>query len=270
MLNGAFMKFVARCILVGAASLVMPQVTTAQSSAPSENPQERAAAEKDFKAGNEVMAKQKYSEALGHYRAALAKLPDSPSLLWNAGLAAYLSKEYAQAADFWNRDKKLDAANWQIRAKLIQTYQALGNLAARDKERSELIDLRKRGVLETLSKAMRFCREQFEVNGKRVLAFEYFELEGKRAVRYIFGVLKKEEDVEEFRISLGSYEDTNTIAHELGELKLGERLFHLDYYDKGSHSTYGFYNSEPSYDDVRTKVVQILEGKAKEISKMKK
>ena len=257
------MKFLA-CLIAGIALVTVPSITCAQINAPAVSAEDKAAAEKYFKAGNNLMAKHNYSEALAQYKEALAKLPDNPSLLWNTALAAYFSKDYALAAGLWEREKKLEPEKWHIRAKLIQVYQGMGNIAARDAERSALYDLRKKGMLESLSKEKRYSREQFEVNGRRVLVFEYFELEGKRAVRYAFIVFKPNEEVEEFRISLGSYEDTNKVSAELGELKPGERLFHLDgYFKDGVHATYGFYKAEPTYDETRKKVLPIIETRTK-------
>lgn len=262
------MRVAALCFLFTA--IGMPDITDAQSGRQDGNPaKNRAAAQQDFLAGNDLMKQHRYSEALARYRESLAKLPDDPALLGNAALAAYFAKDYSLAADLWNRGKQLEPQNWQIRAKLIQTYQALGNLAARDAERSALFDLRTRGETESLSKAKRYCREQIEVTGRRVIVFEYFKLEGKRAVRYAFIVLRPDEDAEDFRFSLGSYEDTTAIARELGELKQGERAFHLDYYNKNFHATYAHYNSEPSYEDVRKTVLQSLEKQGKGLSENK-
>ena len=47
--------------------------------------------------------------------------------------------------------------------------------------------------------------------------------------------------------------------------KEGERLFHLDgYFKSGGHATYGMFAPEPSYDEVRARVVQILEQKPRQ------
>jgi len=196
----------------------------------------------------------------------VAGTSDESSRLWNAGLAAFNKKKYERAARFWSRDKKLNPENWLIRAKLIQAYQALGTWGFREAERAELMKLRQSGTVETLSQAKRYCRDQFVVKGKKVLAFEYFELEGEHPIRYAFSVRKKSEDAEESLIMLGSYDEVNAFAVQLGTIKAGERIFHLD----SGNKTYAFYIPEPLYDEVRKKVMLVVEGKAKEISKMMK
>ncbi len=235
-------------------------------SPPSEADMEKAG--KAFDSGNSKMEQRKFAEALADYKTALSIFPDEPALLFNGGLAAYSSKDFTTALDLWKQLKAIDSEDWHLRAKLIQVYQALGKMAERDAERKELFEMWKSGKNEELKKQFQYCREQFEVNGKKVLAFEHFELKGNRALRYVFSVVNESGDDEEFRISLGSYNMTNAIWRETKKPKPkeGERLFHLDGYFKGGHATYGMYFPEPTYDETRTKVVQILEGKNKPVS----
>jgi hypothetical protein len=142
-------------------------------------------------------------------------------------------------------------------------------MSDRDNERRELIEMWKAAKPEELKQQREFCRDQFQVNGKKVMAFEHFELKGARALRYVFSVLNESENGEDFRISLGSYETTVAVWRETTKPppKPGERLFHLDgYFKGGGHATYGFYAPEPSYDTVRAKVIQILQGRDKPVS----
>jgi tetratricopeptide (TPR) repeat protein len=230
--------------------------------------EEIAKIEKIFDAANTLMEQHKYAEALLRYKEALAFAPDSTGLLFNGGLAAYQSKDFSTAVDLWQRLKKIDPADWLLRAKLIQAYQALGRVPERDTERTELFALWKSGNNPELSKEVEYCREQFEVGKLKVMAFEHFELKGDRALRYVFSVLNEKGDDEDFRVSLGSYELTNSIWRETSnpKPKPGERLFHLDGYFKWGHATYGMYPQEPSYEQVRNSVVRILEEKEKPLS----
>ena len=215
------------------------------------------------------MEQRKYAEALMRYQEALGLSPTDPSIPFNAGLAAFLSGNYAVAADLWERLKAVDPDDWRARPKLVQAYQAMGKLVERDAERAELIALWRSSKIEDLARQVLYCREQFEMNGRRIMVFEHFELKGQRAVRYVFSVLKQDKAEEEFRISLGSYEFTNLHWRERtrGTPKEGERLFHLDgYFLKGAHVTYGMFVGEPSYDDTRAMVINILDGKNSPIS----
>ena len=72
-------------------------------------------------------------------------------------------------------------------------------------------------------------------------------------------VFKKGASKIAYTISLGSYDATNEFAHASGAVPKGIRQFHLDgYYDWG-HATYGFFAGEPAYDDIRKRVVAIVE-----------
>lgn len=230
--------------------------------------QQTAQVEAAFERANQLMEQKKFAEALTSYKIALAIVPNDPALLFNAGLAAFSSKDHATAAELWKRLKGIEPEDWHVRAKLIQAYQALNLMTERDAERRELFDMWQSGKSAELKKQFEYCRDQFEVKDKRVMAFEHFELKGGRALRYVFSILNEKQDGEAFRISLGSYDLTNAVWRESTKPppKPGERLFHLDGYFKWGHATYGFYAPEPSYDQVRARVIQILEGKVDPVS----
>ena len=234
-----------------------------------------AAAEKAFQEGNALMEQRKFAEALARYREGLQHFPSDPALLYNASTAAIIVGDFQTAAPYLKQLVGLYPEEWQSRAKLIQTYQALGDLKARDTHRALLFDLRKRGGGEdkerpemSLARQEVYCRERLEVAGKKVMVFEHFELKGPRALRYAFVVLDEAGERESYRISLGSYDATNGLWAELNKEKARQgRLFHLDgYFRDGSHATYGMYHPEPSYDEVRAVVIKILEGQKNPVS----
>lgn len=256
-------KFLKLPLILVALLAMTPSVVAQDKNAPSS-----ARLEKLFWEANTLMEEQKFAAALPLYKEALEIAPEEASLLFNGGLAAYQIKDFATAADLWSRLKKVDPADWRARAKLIQAYQALGKLAERDAERAELFAMWKSGKDPELAKEFEYCREQFQVDKIKVMAFEHFELKGDRALRYVFSILNEKEDGEDYRISLGSYDLTNAIWHQSTKPtpKPEERLFHLDGYFKGGHATYGMYPKEPSYDQVRDQVIKILEGRTKAAS----
>lgn len=254
---------VVTAIIIG----VLSVPASAQNPAPTS--QQQAQAEKAFETGNSLMEQRKFAEALVQYKQALAILPNDPAILFNAGMAAFNTQDYAYAAESWKKLKALEPLDWHARAKLVQAYQALGQLPDRDRERAELFELWKSGKSAELKKQAEFCRDQFEVKGQKVMAFEHYELKGDRALRYVFSILNKTEDGEEWRISMGSYKFTDAVWREMQnpKPKAHERLFHLDgYFKNGAHATYGMFFPEPSYDDIRAKVIKILEGKDDPIS----
>ncbi|MBP7868025.1 MAG: tetratricopeptide repeat protein [Acidobacteria bacterium] len=225
-----------------------------------------------FKAGNALMEKKEYARALEAYEKALTLAPEHVLSLFNGGLAAFLAGKPERAAELWERCRSLEPDDWQVRAKLVQAWQARGMKDRRDREREGLLALRASGRNADLNQKEYFCRDQFSVGDYRVFGFEHFELKGDRALRYVFMIVRGK-DAFEFRISLGSYDSTNAFwtkseEGEAAKKKYGEgvRLFHLDGYFPNGHATYGFYVPEPSYDEVREKVVAILEEKDRPIS----
>ena len=195
-------------------------------------------------------------------------LQESPreNVLWNAGMAAYFNGDGTRAAEYWTRLKSSSPLDWRVRAKLIQAYTLSGETDKAQSEHKELLALEKKQP-ELFDKPY-FCREQFEAGGRKVMSMEYFHLTPPRALKYAFLVLDEEGEKVDYRLSLGSYEATNEFMRETGSLEDGERAFHLDGYYKNdtTHSTFDFYKGEPSYEDIRKVVVDILEGRRKPIS----
>ena len=250
------------------ASLILVSAFNLTVTAQKPSAQQEAEAQTAFEIANSLLERGKPGEALTHYKKVLAVLPKDPAVLFNAGIAAFTVKDFAFASDVWQRLKDVEPLDWHGRSKLIQAYQALGKTAERDKEREELFAMWKSGKPAELKEKYQYCRDQFEVNGQKIMAFEHFELKGDRALRYVFSILNKTEDGEEYRISLGSYRMTDAIWRQTRNPKPkdDERLFHLDGYFPNRHVTYGMFFPEPTYDETRAKVVQILEGKGNPIS----
>lgn len=245
---------------------VAQQPPAAASQDKSSSPAE--ASDKAFKEGNDLLKQNKPAEALRRYEEALAVTPDDTSVLFNAGMAAYFSNNLSRAADLWKHLVELDPSDWRARSKLIQVYQALGRTAERDAQRAELFELWKSGKDKDMLEQGEYCRDQFELNGAKVMVFEHFEFKGDRPVRYVFIVLGPDGRTEDHNFSLGSYESTNRFWHESTKPppKPEERLFHLDGYFKNGHATYGMMVGEPSYDETRAMVVKIMQGELKPAS----
>lgn len=228
---------------------------------------EIAAVEELFKTANSQLEKKEYAAALVNYRAGLKVLPNDPAILYNGGFAAMLGNDYVTAAELWTRLKKIEPDDWQVRAKLIQVFQALEKIVERDRERTELIELWKKGDNKELKKQIEFCRERLTAGGRNVLVFELFEFKGPRGMRYVFSILN-DAGKEDYRISLGSYDLTNSVWQETTKPKPkdGVRLFHLDGYFPNGHATYGMFPGEPTYEETRKLVIDILEKKKNPLS----
>ena len=179
--------------------------------------------------------------------------------LWNLGIWHGTLDEPQEALAAWLAYRARDSTDWHVEAKLIQTYQALGDLPRRDSALAGLLTHRAHSGDPEFQKAASFCREQGSIEGRRVMAFQTFEPQGDRMVFVTFYLIDSE-GRDTARISLGSYDFTTSIAREAGEIGPGDRMYHLDYYAGRFHATYGFFRVQPSYDELRTLVASILRG----------
>jgi len=223
-------------------------------------------AEEAFRRGADLAEAGKHAEAIPLFLVAHRASPDDPAILWNLGVSSSEVGNHAQALTYWNSYLAQRPTDWRAHAKLVQVYQALGEIQSRDAARSKLIAMRQSAEPSSeLGQANMFCREQTTVTGRRVMVFETFEPTGDRKIFYTFYVLNSAGE-ESSRISLGSYELTNKIAWETGQLPRTKRLYHLDRYEGRNHATLGFFESLPSYDSIRSASLQAIEGKIQPLS----
>jgi tetratricopeptide (TPR) repeat protein len=216
--------------------------------------------------GQLLMQGHRDAEAVGPLRKSVEIDPDQFATWQNLGQAYQNQDKHQECLGAFKQVLRLNPDNWRAHAKLVQCFQGLGNIEKRDAERQAIFKLNEQGKVDQ----PQYCREQFDVSGMRVLAFERFKLEGERARRYVFHVFGKDRNRAEFQVSLGSYTSTNQIEREAGRMREDQRLFHLDgYYPGGEHRTFAFYEDEPTYDQVREKVIEIVNGKAVQISSYK-
>ena len=221
-----------------------------------------------FEKGILLYEQGKYAESIPYLEKALNRYPEGSNILWNLGLASAAAGQRGKALTYWQRYHTLRSEDWRVLPKLIQTYQALGRIKPRNQWLETLFRLRNSTQDDEWEKTLYFCREQFRVNGKLILAFQYFEPAGERMQFYFFSVLGKN-GKEEFYISLGSYEFTDKASHEMGLLGEDERVYHLDgYYKGGGHKTFGFLHRKetPDYDEIRPIVLKILSGEIQPVS----
>ncbi len=136
----------------------------------------------------------------------------------------------------------------------------MGDRKSRDQVIEILFNNRKNSKNPEFKKKDRYCREQILVNNRKVFAFQYFDpLQSQQSIFYSF-VVTDSKGYKAYTISLGSYEHTNQIDRELGNLKEDERLYHLDGYFPSRHQTYGFFNRKqpPTYEEIRPMILKII------------
>jgi tetratricopeptide (TPR) repeat protein len=233
-------------------------------SAPGVAPQD----ENPFDLGVRLYQQGKYAESIAPLEQALNRYPEGSNILWNLGLASAAAGQPEKALTYWQRYHTLRSEDWQVLPRLIQTYQALGRIEPRDETLAELLRLRAQTQDPKFLEARWFCREQFMLDGRRVLAYQFFEPSGEWMQLYRLSVADPG-GKEAFFISLGSYEMTNQLSRELGDIQADERVYHFDgYYPDGLHKTFGFLNAKtaPTYEAIRPTILKILKGEIRPVS----
>jgi len=234
-----------------------------------EDKPETLSVESAFERATDLMQKRDFNQAIPYLKRVQKDLPDNPATLWNLGIALVETGEHQKAAETWRSLRKVAPDDWRAISKLVQAYQALGDIKARDAEIKVLYQFRESSSDPKVTGLERFCREQSVIAGQSVFAFEYFSPQGPWKKYFLFSIVDKK-GMEQFNISLGSYDLTTDVSRELGEISKDQRMYHLDEYQGSMHKTYGFFEEKPDYDRVRAMVVNVLEGKLKPVSASRK
>ena len=201
--------------------------------------------------------------AIRMYRRAVKLDPDHVGALYNLGLMCQIRGRAGEALTWFRRVVAVDPDDWRAWSRIVQCAESLGDRAGRDEARATVFALHRKGLVL----APDFCRDQFTAGGRRVFAYEHFALEGEWAVRYTFQVADESGRRVDYRISLGSYAETNAVAREQGLIGPGENQFHLDsYHADGEHRTYAFFKGEPAYEETKRMAVEVVEQTRKAIS----
>jgi hypothetical protein len=180
-----------------------------------------------------------------------------PDILWNLGTTRALLQQHDRALTAWDAYRQVVPGDWRARAKVIQSCQALGDTARRDRERDELLALRQAGTDPELMRELRYCREQFRVGDLPVVAYEIFEPAGEMRVFYQF-LVGQPDGTLIGQFSLGSYDSTTEVSRETGKIGQDERIYHLDWYGGSGHTTFRFFSRLPSYGEARADVVAAM------------
>jgi hypothetical protein len=171
-----------------------------------------------------------------------------------------------------------DANDWQAAALLARVYAESGQKQQRDAEIAHLVDLHKRVASPQIAQLQQFLLERIPTGNGSMRIWYSLEPWGKYQT-YIFSRIYDQSGQQIYHITLESADyDQPLFAKQHPDLAAqGIRLFSLDGWgepqklpDGGSsftHATFGFFNGQPSYDDIRERMVQIAEGRSGPMSK---
>jgi tetratricopeptide (TPR) repeat protein len=210
-----------------------------------------------FSRAAELVNSGHYAEALPLLKDLASQLPQSPGVFWNLGLAAAQSGDERLALRAYSRYHELMPDERRGSYKLIQTYQALGRLKERDRVREQLIAYRNALPSNERDQLTFYVRDQFDVAGQHFMVLEYFEPQSPMRLYYKFtSVDGNHKAIYNFTLTSG---DTETTAvRQLGQIGAHDRLYGLDKNEDGKSTLYGLMKSLPSYDEVRSRVIDAV------------
>jgi len=201
----------------------------------------------------------KLDEAIEAFEVQAKRFPDHFDSHFNLAQIHQLRGETQLAMKHFAEADRISPDDPGTLAKLVQSYQEIGDLVKRDEIRRRIVLLFRDGRV----KADRYCRDQFVHDDKRVIVLEHFELKPPEFIKYDFIVYNHQQTRLHFKIRLASSDYTTKISIASGQIRPGQRIYHLDMEVIGEHRSYGFYKAEPTYDRVRDRVMKILDGKIK-------
>lgn len=160
------------------------------------------------------------------------------------------------------------ASTWEL---ATQLYQAKGDVGKRDGALRQLFQIQAAALDPTVRLRPFVVRDRIGAGGHVVLAQDYNDTGMPKAMRYVFTsqtLIGKEADT---YLAVLTDMDLTQAWIDAGTIKSGQRVFRLDSIYPGSdgrpaRATYATYPDAPLYDAVRTKVLEILSGKAKPMS----
>jgi tetratricopeptide (TPR) repeat protein len=210
-----------------------------------------------FKQAESLAAAGQYEQALALYQQIIAREPTAKLSYCRAGTAAAGTGALPLAIDYDKTCKQLFPNSIEPRGELVKLYQITGDLAARDRERQELLYLHRASADPQAKAADHYLRDIFAVGAQNIAVWEYFDLVGAWPSRYRFFVLS---DTGNTLYSLGL--SSSTAANLNAEKLLGHPtknwVFHLDLENRGTVTTLKVFDGEPGYDAVKPLVIEAI------------
>jgi len=136
-------------------------------------------------------------QALGKLKEAIAADASNVSALTTAGTVLLTRNkgedDIKAAADYFSKAIALDETNGATHAKLIQSYDLIGNAGDRDAARTRLHGLYGKGALDSSYQTLaRYQCAQFPAGDKFVVGYDHFKA-GEKGEKYAFAIYSKDE-----------------------------------------------------------------------------
>lgn len=192
----------------------------------------------------------RYPEALAAAEAWIAEASADARAYSLATTTAIFARENVKALAFARKSVELAPAMIGPHANLVMALQLAGKRKERDIARTALYQLWRQSEA-TPKRQPSFRRDDFEQDGKKIVAAEFFEPQGPAALKYEFFVFEGIGKPIVYRIAFGA---------------AGERAWQLHRITPDQvQEAFGVFNAELAYDDVKAMVIAVIAGKRKPV-----
>jgi tetratricopeptide (TPR) repeat protein len=198
-------------------------------------------------------------EALLKAQAIVQIYPDNVQANLLTGAVLLEMTRPADALPYFRKADTLQPDDPHVHSLLLEAYAESSDKKMRDEERATLRRMHSDGKHPAFSETHGFEIERIPVGNLAVDAIEYFAPEGKYHFYYRFDVSDTSGRMIEF-IALASEDEDQAMFAESHpkEAKAGVRRFSLDRYTRNQQALLGFMDGQPTYDDLRARIVKIV------------
>jgi tetratricopeptide (TPR) repeat protein len=219
----------------------------------------------------ELRAK-KFEDALTDAKAILTANPQSSKANKLVGVVLLDDEKPTEALPYFEKSLSLDANDPSVHALMLQAYAQAGDAKNRDAQRDILRTYHSDGQHPDFSRSMGFMVETIHHHDKLVQAIEFYAPMGKDHFYYRFNVFNPDGHLTSFLVLQSDEADQADYAKQHAkEAAAGGRRFSIDLYTQNEQkqtvqSVMAYLDSQPSYDDLRARVIKIVDGDSKPLS----
>jgi tetratricopeptide (TPR) repeat protein len=236
-----------------------------QSSAPAAPPQASSQAapqtsgNADLDAGLQYLKNNQFDKALANFQKALESDPENATANLLAASAALNLFQGDGAVTYAENARRLAPNDWRVDTTLVTAYAVDGKTAERDAIRAKLVALHNSPDAPDAMKANGFLVDVFKVKKYRVEAVQYFKPIGKFHTYYRFLVRSMAgKRLWQYELQSDDFAQKSWAEAHPQEAATGARQYSLESDFGDTHVESRLFSGNPSYDEVRAVVVQLL------------
>jgi len=213
----------------------------------------------DLDAGLQYLKSNQFEKALASFQMVLNTDPENATANLLAASAALNLFQGDGAVTYAENARRLAPNDWRVDTTLVTAYAVDGKIAERDAVRAKLVALHNSPDAPDAMKANGFLLDLFKMKKYRVEAVQYFKPIGKFHTYYRFLVRSMGgKRLWEYELQSDDFAQKSWADAHPQEAAAGGRQYTLESDFGDEHVEYRLFSGNPSYDEVRAVVVQLL------------